>query len=315
MKKDNKKIIIAVDGGGTKTDVLIADLNGKTLSIGKSGASNLRNSGIKASAFNVAVAIKQAVSKLKEKQFEVVSVFIGLPALEEEYQGRENEIKKEILKNDKSFSVFKNKIFIVSDQEIAFKSGTDEKDGIVVIAGTGCAVKGWLGKKKSKSSGWGWLADEGSACWTGQQAYQAVLKSIDGRERDSILQDLIMKELKVKTPEELNKKIYQGHPAEILSQLSVTTNKAAEKGSGKAEKILKQGGKESALAVSAVANRLKFKKTFPLILTGGMFKSKIFTTAFKKEIKNYGLKTEILMPLNPPVFGALKMAKENSETH
>ncbi len=305
------RIIIGVDGGGTKTDAWAVGLNGKVLGKGKAGPSNLRNSGIENSALVVAKAIKSSVSKIKQK--EIVSMFIGLAAVEEEYKERKNEIKKELFKHGKMFSEIENKITIGGDQEIAFRSGTDEKEGVVVIAGTGCVARGWKERKTVKSSGWGWLADEGSACWVGQQLYQKILKEMDGRDKRSSLVEFSAKRVGFKNAEELNKKVYQNHPSKTLSQLSLAADLAAEKGNKEAIKIFQKSGEELAFSALTVIKRLSFKKNFPLVLVGGMFKSRILINTFKKQIKNNNLKAKILISSNPPVYGAIKIAKEKYE--
>ncbi len=298
-----KGLVVGVDGGGTKTEAWAADLNGKVLGVGKAGPSHLRNLGIKASVSTVVAAIEKST---KEK--EISSIFIGLPAFAEEYKGSGNEIKKEFLKCRKNFSVPKNKIIIDSDQIAAFRSGTDEKEGVLVISGTGCVARGWKNGKGIRSSGSGWLADEGSACWVGQQAYQITTKMLDGRMKKSNLANLVIKKFNVHNIEDLNKIIYKEHPTKILPQLSLVVDTAGDK---IAKDILREAGEELALSALTVINQLNFRKRFPLVLVGGMFKSKTLTGAFKKEIKKVNPNALFIVPDKNPVAGAVKLAIEN----
>jgi len=306
MKKQNY-IIVGVDGGGTKTDAWAVGLDGRLLGKGRSGPSNLRNSGIKDSALAVAEAIKKSTSGLKRKK--ILSAFIGLAAIEEEYKGKENGIKKEILKYSKALSDA-GKVIIGSDQEAAFRSGTDEKEGVIVIAGTGCVARGWKKGKVIKSSGWGWLADEGSACWAGQQLYQKVLREIDGREPKTTLYEIASREIRFKNAEELNRKVYGVQPVAALSRLSLAADLAARMGDKEAGKIFEKAGEELSLAALTVIKKLRFGKEFPLILVGGMFKSSILTETFKRKIKKNSPRAKIIIPSDPPVYGAVKMARE-----
>ena len=171
-----QQFVIGVDGGGTKITAALADLSCQILKISKGGPASPRNLGIRGAIDNVAKTIKEL--SLKERQ--IASVFVGLPGLEEEFKNKKEEIKKEVLKHKKISKIFKGKIIIGSDQLVAFKSGTDEEDGVILISGTGCVARGWKGAKEAKASGWGWLADEGSAFWAGQKVYQEIIKSLDG---------------------------------------------------------------------------------------------------------------------------------------
>ena len=50
--------VIGVDGGGTRTTVVLADLNGKVLNTAEAGPASPRNLGVELAAKNVAKAIK-----------------------------------------------------------------------------------------------------------------------------------------------------------------------------------------------------------------------------------------------------------------
>jgi len=91
MPKDNQEYVIGVDGGGTKTVVALADFNGKILKIAQSGPSNLRNLGIKKSVNNIVGGLTKLLPK--KKKIKVNSTFIGLPALEEEFKTKKDNIK------------------------------------------------------------------------------------------------------------------------------------------------------------------------------------------------------------------------------
>ena len=58
-----KKYVIGVDGGGTKTISALANLEGKILAFGKSGPSNVRKVGLKIAVENIAKAIKKSIKE------------------------------------------------------------------------------------------------------------------------------------------------------------------------------------------------------------------------------------------------------------
>ena len=77
-----KGYVIGIDGGGTKTEVALANLQGKILVQVKSGPSNLRNLGVKRSVFNISQGIRKVLNKKRIN--EVLSVSVALAAVEEE---------------------------------------------------------------------------------------------------------------------------------------------------------------------------------------------------------------------------------------
>jgi N-acetylglucosamine kinase-like BadF-type ATPase len=302
LQKANKKYVIGVDGGGTKTITALADLKGRILKKVKTGPSSPRNNGMDKAAENVA----EGINKLLRK--DAAFIFVGLPAIEEEYKSNKGELEKKIL-NKLSF---KTKIRVDSDQIVAFRSGTKEKSGVMVIAGTGCSVHGWRGGREAKVSGWGWLADEGSAVWTGRQVFEAVMKDIDNRGEKTSLTHLILKEMKVSTPEKLASKIYKEDFLQTLSSFSLSADYCAKKGDKTARMILRKAGEEIALAAETVIKNLGFaRKNFPLVLVGSMFRSDNFRKSFELYIRQSVSKANIIYPSVPPVQGAVNLAIES----
>lgn len=305
MKKE-KKYVIGVDGGGTKTTVALADLNGSIVRSITIGSASPRNIGIDKTVESVVGGIKKVIRK------NTVFIFVGLPAIEEEYKLKASEIEKKISRRVSK----KAKIKVGSDQIVAFRSGTNEKSGVMIISGTGCSVHGWRGGREAKASGWGWLADEGSAIWTGRKVLQTVLKDIDSRGRKTELTKLVFKKLKVSTPEKLISKIYNDKFLKILASLSITADQAAKEGDRAARMIMREGGEEVALATEAVIKNLGFRgKKFPLVLVGSMFNSDNFKKSFELHIKQSASKANIIYPKEKPVLGAVKLAIENVKQH
>ena len=315
-----KKYVIGVDGGGTKTVAALSDLNFKILKIAKTGPSNLRNVGrIEEAVLNISKAILKVIKGIKEK--EILSIFIALAAVEEEFKSEKEKIKKGILKNPKILKVLKSpecsrQIEIVSDQIAAFRSGTDEKDGLVLIAGTGSVCHGWREKKEAKTGGWGWANDEGSGFWAGQKGYQAIFKELDGRGKKTKITKLLFKEWHLERKEDLMKKIYGSDSIRNISLISKIVDEASQMGDKVARSIMEEAGEELALLAVAVIKKLisplaRKRTRLPLVLVGAMFKSKIILNKLKKEIKKLAPRVEFIFPKKEPVIGAIKLAIEN----
>src|SRR4030042_2599548 len=158
MEKNKKKLVSGVDGGGTKTVAALADLSGKILKRRKSGPSNPHGVGVENSARIISDLIDVWLRSKK-----ISSIFVGLADVEEDRK-LAARIRKGILNKLKKF---RGEIKIDSDQVVAFRSGTENKNGIVLVVGTGSVAHGGKGRVDFTTGGWGWpLVDEGSAFWT-----------------------------------------------------------------------------------------------------------------------------------------------------
>ncbi len=289
--------LIGVDGGGTKTTVALADEKGNVMSQEVGGPSNWRNVGISKSA-EVVFSLIENVKKEKE-----VSIsFIALAGVEEEWKEKKEEFV-EILKE----KGLEGDVVLGSDQLAAFRAGTDEKDGVVVICGTGTVARGFRNEKDIKASAWGYLADEGSAFYVGIEGYRVVQKAFDGRGEKTKITDILRREWSVETPEELNKKIY-GDFYKNIPLLSVMVGEAGREGDKVAIAILKKSGEEVALSAKTVIKNLGFRERFPVVISGGMFNSEVFLDVFKKEVVHFNPKADIILLRDDPVKGAIKIA-------
>ena len=310
---DKKNYVIGVDGGGTKTVAVLADLDGKILFQAKSGPSNPNKVGIKIAVLNLGeVLIKTSKKFSKEK---IKSIYIALAGGLERDKEKREKIKRNLLKDFPQFSNLKKNLKIEGDQKAAFRSGTNKKEGIIIIAGTRSIVMGWRNKKEVISGGWDYiLGDQGSGFWLVQKALQSVCKELDGRgPRTKFLTSLILKKWQKKNQGDplslIMKKVYQKDLIETVASLAPLVGRAAKKGDKMAKSFLVEAGEELALSAKVVIKKLGFsKKRFPLVLVGGVFKSEIILNTLKKEIKKIAPKSDFIFSKDKPVIGAVKLA-------
>ncbi len=295
-----KKLFLGIDGGGTKTDLVLVDGDKNEVERVVSGPASLRNNGVKKSCKSVL----SGVDKLLKKD-QVVSTFVGFPAIQEEYSDKKEEIKKRLSQK------IPGKVTVGSDQLVAFKSGTDSHRGVVVIAGTGGAVRGFKGEESEKVSGWGYFADEGSGFWVGLKAYRKITKELDGRGRKTIITEMVFDRWNLESGNKLNKKIYED-PIKWIPKLSIMVDFAQRKGDSVATEILREAAEEIFVGVRAVSERMNLEN-FPLILVGGMFKSGFLQKKLAQKVKREGREINIIKPEKEPVFGAAKLAISNYE--
>ena len=310
MMKKNQKYVIGVDTGGTKTVAVLADLRGKILVKAKTGPSNPNKVGMEAAIREISLAILKVSKNFKKAK--IISTYIALAGGTQRNPLIKRKIK-DALKKILGFSfIFKGRVIVEGDEKAEFLVGTNKKNGILIISGTGSLSYGWSEGREEKTLGWDYfLGDKGSGFWIGQSALKAICCSIDNMGPKTLLTNPIFKKLKIKNESDLIRKIYQPEAVKIIASISPLVDKAAERGDKVAKNILSEASKDLAIAANQNIKKLNLKnKKFPVVLTGGVFKSKIVLNTVKKEIKKFAPKAVFIQPKQEPVIGAVKLAIE-----
>lgn len=300
----NEVFVIGIDGGGTKTVAVLANSRGKILRKLEIGSTNPNKIGFEKAVFN----LKNLIKKISKGYFNKIKIaHLGLAGGLERDKEKSKKIEKDLQK------YFPFEIKVEGDQKIAFRAGTNENDGIVIIAGTGAICMGWKGEKEAISGGWDWLlGDQGSAFWVGKKVLEEVTKSLDGR-GDLKLKKNFLKKLSLKNEIDLYRKFYQEDFIEKVAAISKIVDQFSRRGDQFSKKILKTAGGEIAKMAISVIKKLNFgQKKFPIVLAGGMFKSKVFLERVKKEIRRRTSKAKFILLKKEPVLGAVRIALEKN---
>ena len=296
---------LGIDGGGTKTEALIGS-DEKHCVWGKAGPSNPHAVGVMLGAKNVKAAILAAERQCgKSRPYKTV---IGLAGM---------DTSRDVLAMHRALAKELRGIVapgwkLVNDIVIALRSGTDEKYGAVVIAGTGSNALAHGPKGAAKASGRGHrLADEGSGFAQGSAALHAVTKADDGRGPKTLLTKYVLQHFKVRKPADLIHIVYEpafGKPQ--IAALAPYVQFAAQRGDKVAKEILTDAARElSLLATTVITKSGLQKKTFPLVTVGGIFKCPIILpTHFRSVVKKVAPKVKFVQPKLRPALGAWAMA-------
>jgi len=257
---------IGMDCGGTTTRVVLADAEAKVLARATVGSGNPLSAGLRVAARSYELAIRRLLCKAGLRSNEIAAVALGAAGA-----GRPAE-RKGIAATLRRLAPHA-RISVDTDAGIALFGATMGKPGILVIAGTGSIVLG-MGEDGAfaRAGGWGLLlGDEGSGGALGREAVKAVLRAEDGREPRTRLRSAVLRHFKAHTPSGMVAAIYRKPPAaREYAKLWPDLLAAARHGDRVASAILRSGGEQLAQAVEAVAARLVFSGTIPLILSGGV---------------------------------------------
>ena len=294
------EIILAIDGGGSRTRCLAINRDGKILGAGAGGASNhlLVDKEIVRASLNE--AINAALAEANLTSAEVVCVSAGLAGVDVSGDGAD-EMRDLFCESGFARAV------INGDMVIAHAGALVGEAGVLALAGTGSCILGIDAKgRRVKVGGWGPVyGDEGSAYRIGQTALRAAARAFDGRGEKTALLDAILKEFGIsdfqKTIELVYLKDMQPREIAALSRMVYTV---AESGDGAAIKIFKQAGEELAESVAAAIRRLNLQES-KISYQGAILQScaivrERLTECLKKDFPN----VEVRAPKFAPVIGA-----------
>jgi N-acetylglucosamine kinase-like BadF-type ATPase len=294
--------ILGIDGGGTKTLALLADLDGQVLARGTSGASNYNAVGFEAAC----TAIEVAISAARQLQpGEITALCLGLAGA-----GRPDDRAKFHAWAAERFPY--SKIQVVSDAEILLAASESTGAALALICGTGSIAYGRMESGELlRAGGWGYLfGDEGSGFALGSAALRAVMRAYDGRGRSTMLTDLVLTRRGLKNPQSLVKNIYGAEsPRAEIATLADLIEQAASQDDPIAIAILDESAHELAQTVLAVFRKLG-NTSVPLVLTGGVILHGMrFAAKFRQACQNLGLDFSAIHEIPEPAVGAVYLAQ------
>lgn len=295
--------ILGVDGGGTKTLALLADIEGHVLAKGVSGASNYNAVGFDVACEALASAINEA---RKEYPGDIVALCLGLAGA-----GREEDIERfqSWAKDEFPHATVK----VVNDAEILLAAGSPTGAAIALVCGTGSIVYGRTASGRLiRAGGWGYLfGDEGSGYAIGVAALRAIMQAYDGRGPATLLTRLVLERRGLSSPPELVRSIYGAEsPRLAVGSLSDVVEQAAGQADEVAIAILEEAAGQLAATVAVVYPKLD-ASVLPLVITGGtILHGKYLSSAFHRACETLGLAFAEIQHVHEPAEGAVQLAKK-----
>lgn len=307
------EVLLAVDGGGSKTHVVSTDLAGKVLGEGYSGPTSLAATSVGAAGYNLKEAVRQALESFSTPpQIRVLSMGLaGMDTPTEEATA--HKVFTDVL-SDMPIGQF----ILVNDSVIALEGGTDAADAIALIAGTGsnCFGRNKAGQT-AKASGMDYLlTDQGSGYAIGRAVLRHAVRSFDGRVQKSVLEQLVCEHFRIESIAELKAKVYNPPLTKTeIAELTQLCLRAADDGDVVAQAIFTKVVADLIEISTAVIHRLHLE-TSPatLILAGSITKLIQVQQPFQKDMAARFPQLEISVPEHPPVFGAIKLAQRHLKT-
>ncbi|MCR5720368.1 MAG: hypothetical protein K6F84_07350 [Lachnospiraceae bacterium] len=240
------EIVAGIDGGGTKTTVLIWDVSGKFVATRVYGPFNLNSIGAARMS-----SLLNDIFKMLAEYGECRTLCIGAAGVSN--PNVTNLIAKEAEKNN-----FTGKIVLRGDHEVALYGAMQGKPGAILICGTGSICYGENKKGENiRVGGWGHLIDDvGSGYAIGREALSALVYSYDGRIGPTKLTQAVFDRMGVENINDLVAVIYGNPDKKRIASLSLCVEQMAQENDATAIALLDKAAEDLFGMIKAMYDKL-----------------------------------------------------------
>lgn len=301
-------IVVGVDGGGTKTHVVVADETGAEITAIEGPGSALRPGEAERSAAIIAPLVADALASANMTHVVPRVLCVGVA-------GAGDEGERQALWQALASRELAEDVVVHADAMIAMDDAFGEGAGILLISGTGsvCFGRSPAGSF-ARCGGWGpFFGDEGSGAWIGRRALSVVTAAADGREPETALTGAILTATEVDDVRALVPWGAAATPASYAT-LAPAVVSVAEGGDLRANAILSLATEELMLHIRALARQLFVdeRTTIPVALAGGMLRPraplrKRLEHRLKSAVPGAQVRADAVVPARGAVRSALRM--------
>ncbi|OMF94913.1 BadF/BadG/BcrA/BcrD ATPase family protein [Paenibacillus sp. FSL R7-0337] len=297
--------IVGMDGGGTKTAVIVThdDQEEPVLSF-TAGPINYNggDAGAIAAAFGeIFNQIRSCCTSLAE----VNHVCIGAA-------GVSNPAVARFLEQQVRDNGYSGPLTITGDQETALYGAQNAMQGIILIAGTGSICFGVNEKgERHRTGGFGHLIDdEGSGYYIGRELLSVLVQAEDGRTADTMIPALVYKQLGLGTVQEIIGFVYHKNTTKKdIAALAPVMTAACGLGDAQALKLAEQCAAGLFELVVPVIERLKLYESKVAIAGSVLQKSRFVREALERKLARSYPQTQLIMPVHNAAYGAVLLGK------
>ena len=301
-----RAFVLGVDGGGTKTQAVILDGQGRVAGEGLAGPSNPLRVGVTSAAASVLESFNRALAAAGLRRADVAAAQVGLAGV------RRADLRERMRETLLSLGV--GTLEVSTDAEIALYGATGGEPGLVVIAGTGSICCGVNARgRRACAGGWGPAAgDEGSGSWIARRGLQAVARAADGRGAQTSLVGPCLEYFKVNAVEDLSTAVYA--PSMTNDRIAGFGRHVLEEAAGGDEiagRIVEEAGRELGQAAAAVVRQLRMgRERFQAACVGGVFKAgELVFEPLRETLEQTAPRAYLAPPRHAPAHAAALMAR------
>jgi glucosamine kinase len=296
-------VYAGVDGGGTRSTLVLADAAGAELARISGPAGLVDPRAPERSAEIIAMLARVAAAQ--------GGLGVPLAALCAGLAGVGNEAERGAVERALAASGVAARVRILTDGEVALQGAFGGGPGVLLIAGTGSVAYGrGADGRIERCGGWGmYLGDEGSGYAIGREALAAALRSVDGREERSGLLDGVLEVLGLDGPRAIPPWAGRAEKGQIAALAQPVLDLAAS-GDRVARRVVERQAEALAGHVVALAHRLgPWSGDVPVVFHGGVLRSGLYASLVDRALAGNAHRYRLQPPLADAATGAVACAR------
>jgi N-acetylglucosamine kinase-like BadF-type ATPase len=304
------EVVVGVDGGGTKTDVVVADLTGAPLGTAQAGPANWETIGTEAMAAEIGRGVEIALANAGVDRAQVVAAAFGLAGVDWDSDHRRVDAALAGLG-------LPGARVVTNDSLIALRAGCSQPWGIVSSVGTGTVTAGinpdgrWF---RTMAVGWG----EPTGAWTlVSEALHAIAAQHHGTAPATTLTERFLAATGHADVPGLFEALTRGR-APVGAHLAPLLDEAARDGDAVARQIIVETARRHGDMVAGVATHLGMTGlAFELVTAGSVHRTghEHFGPAFWQRVHEACPQAVPTMLEVSAARGAVRLALDAVEGH
>jgi N-acetylglucosamine kinase-like BadF-type ATPase len=301
--------VIGVDAGTTKTDAVVANLEGRPLGAGSSGCANWEVAGETGAAAALEDAIRRALDKGGAELANVRHVHIGAAGLDwPEDEGR--------LRNALAAFLGNVPLSLENDSYLGARACTPAGHGITVSAGSGVCAS-YLGAAGEKYF-YGYFGELGGGTAIDQLALHAVLRAEDGRGPKTELTASIPKATGHASVRDLLHALTREGYSLTHTIIRPSLFATAARGDSVAIDVVTTFGRELGLMATNLIMKYGLKGTAPYVVACGSLFTRtgpLLFDVFRRIVGGADDSATVRLSDRPAVVGAVRVALDACGSH
>jgi N-acetylglucosamine kinase-like BadF-type ATPase len=296
------RLVLAVDGGNSKTDLALVREDGKLLALvrgpqcspqhlGVSGGLDVIESLLAEATTDAALGLTRPVAEVGQ----LLVAGVDFPSEEEDF--REAAAERD----------WARRVFVRNDTFAVLRAGTARGWGVAVVCGAGINCVGVApdGRHARYLALGAITGDWGGGYDVGLAAVRAAARSEDGRGPRTTLERLVPQHFGVEAPSELAEAIHRGRiPQRRLIELPPVVFAAAEDDAVAAEIVDRLAGEIATMARAALKRLDLGEESVEVLLGGGLVRSGNGRLVDAVAAALDGSRTSVRATTLPPIAGA-----------
>ena len=258
------EIVLGVDGGNSKTELLVASLDGELVARARRPGNNVHFAGVEATVDFFGRLVAEAGLDAPAAYGVFYLCGVDVPA------------DREALSAALEGAPWLEHAAVDNDVFGLLRAGTDEGDAVAVVCGAGinCAGRSADGRvARYPSLGWE-SGDWGGSVMLGREVLFLAARAEDGRGEPTVLRDLVREHFGLPVAEVGEAVRYRRIPVARLGELAPEVVRAAEEGDAVARRLVDRlAGEVVLMATRALADLGLTERPVPVLLGGGMLRA------------------------------------------